>query len=128
MSNESASNESMSSEREHSDDLGLDELNRPSSRKEPATWEKIVRPLASLKLTVVLFLLSIFIVLAGTFAQVNADIWDVIQTYFRFDVSKVFIAESPYFNVRELFVWIEPSLFFPASFFPKQPEFPPSLA
>ena len=39
--------------------------------------------LASLKLTVALFALSIFLVLAGTLAQVEMDIWQVIHHYFR---------------------------------------------
>ena len=44
---------------------------------ESRAWRQIKRvlgPLASLKLTVVLFAMSILIVLAGTLAQVNADI------------------------------------------------------
>lgn len=90
--------------------------------------ERILKPLASLKLTVALFLLGIFIVLAGTFAQVDADIWEVIQVYFRVDFSNVIVGEFPYLNWREFLVWIKPALFFPPSFFPKQPEFPAGLA
>ena len=48
---------------------------------------KIVRtallPLASLRLTVVLFALSIFLVLAGTLVQVKQDEWYAIYNYFR---------------------------------------------
>ncbi len=43
----------------------------------------LVKPFASLKLTVALFAISIFLVLAGTLAQVNQDIWDVVREYFR---------------------------------------------
>lgn len=43
----------------------------------------LLKPLASLKLTVVLFALSILLVLAGTLAQVDKDIWDVVREYFR---------------------------------------------
>ncbi len=39
--------------------------------------------LASLRITVTLLALSLFLVLAGTLAQVNADIWEVVHTYFR---------------------------------------------
>ncbi len=44
---------------------------------------KILKPLASLKLTVVIFALSIFLVFAGTLAQVHAGIWTVVDQYFR---------------------------------------------
>jgi len=40
-------------------------------------------PLASLKLTVTLFALALLLVLAGTLAQVEADIWDAVGRYFR---------------------------------------------
>ena len=51
-----------------------------------ATWpviRQILMPLASLKLTVVLFALSIVLVFAGTLAQVERDIWEVMNLYFR---------------------------------------------
>jgi ABC-type transport system involved in cytochrome c biogenesis permease subunit len=44
---------------------------------------KALKPLASLKLTVTLFGFSIFLILAGTLAQVELDIWDVVSDYFR---------------------------------------------
>ncbi|NQV28145.1 MAG: cytochrome c biogenesis protein CcsA [Rhodopirellula sp.] len=44
---------------------------------------RAVKPLASLKLTVTLFGFSIFLILAGTLAQVELDIWDVVRDYFR---------------------------------------------
>ncbi|QDV48702.1 cytochrome c biogenesis protein [Gimesia fumaroli] len=62
---------------------------------------KILQPFASLKLTVVLFAMAIFIILAGTLAQVNKDIWVVIDEYFRTGIAK-----------------IEFKIFFPPSFFP----------
>ncbi len=40
-------------------------------------------PLASLRLTVVLLFLSIVLVLAGTLAQVDYEIWYVVNSYFR---------------------------------------------
>ena len=52
--------------------------------------------LASLRLTVVLFAFSLILVLAGTLAQIDYDIWFVINNYFR-----TFIA------------WIELKVFFP---------------
>jgi len=59
----------------------------------------LLSPLASLKLTVALFAMSIFIILAGTLAQVEKDIWQVIDEYF-----------------RTSFAWIEFQLFMPPSF------------
>jgi ABC-type transport system involved in cytochrome c biogenesis permease subunit len=70
------------------------------------TIQTILAPLASLKLTVVLLLLGIFIVFVGTLAQVEDDIWHVIQEYFRT-------------TDGSFFVWIKPSLFFPPAFFPE---------
>ncbi|HBL46682.1 MAG TPA: hypothetical protein DDZ90_25165, partial [Planctomycetaceae bacterium] len=65
------------------------------------TFLKFLTPLASLKLTVALFAMAIFIILAGTLAQVNKDIWVVIDEYFRTGIAK-----------------IEFKIFFPPSFFP----------
>ncbi len=47
------------------------------------TLKTILSPLASLKLTVLLLALSIVLVLAGTLAQVDQGIWDVVHGYFR---------------------------------------------
>ena len=66
--------------------------------------KRILEPLASLKLTVVLFALSIFLILAGTFAQVEKDIWEVIGLYFRC-----------------WFAWVPLQVFFPVSFSPEKP-------
>ncbi len=62
-------------------------------------WQSVsafLKPLASLQLTVVLFVLSIILVLAGTLAQVDYDIWYVVHNYFRC-----------------LVAWIELKVFFP---------------
>ena len=66
--------------------------------------KRVLEPFASLKLTVVLFALSIFLILAGTFAQVDKDIWEVIGLYFRCWMA-----------------WIPFQVFFPPSFFPENP-------
>lgn len=58
----------------------------------------IIEPLASLKLTVTLFSLAMFIVLAGTLVQVDKGIWQVMDEYFRTAVA-----------------WIEFKIFFPRS-------------
>jgi len=48
-----------------------------------STVRSLFRPLASLRLTVLLFALSLFLVLAGTVAQVDHAIWYVVKNYFR---------------------------------------------
>jgi ABC-type transport system involved in cytochrome c biogenesis permease subunit len=74
-------------EREDAGEVGLGPL-----------WNKVLSPLASLKLTVALFAVSIFLVLAGTLAQVEKDIWQVIDEYFRGPVAfieyQIFIPPS----------------------------------
>jgi ABC-type transport system involved in cytochrome c biogenesis permease subunit len=48
------------------------------------SFAEVVSALASLRLTVVLFALSIFLVFAGTLAQVDHGVWDVVNhSYFR---------------------------------------------
>ena len=100
---------------------------KPSPRSQPPVWKRVLAPLASLKLTVVLMALSIFIVLAGTFAQTRVDIWDAIREYFRIDLAAAFNSNKPFVHLSELFVWIDWKLFFPASFFPDAPAFPEGL-
>lgn len=56
----------------------------------------ILRPLASLKLTVVLFAAAMFLIFAGTLAQVHQGIWTVMTQYF-----------------RSFMVWIDLQLFIP---------------
>ena len=63
--------------------------------------------LASLKLAVVTFALAIFIVFVGTLAQVDRDIWEVIELYF-----KPWIAQIPVtvFFPRLWFPWMDEPL------------------
>jgi len=75
---------------------------------QPRTRAKVRNPLdlfmsalASLKLTVALFALGIFIVLVGTLAQTEADIWEVVRDYF-----------------RSWIMWVDLGLFIVPSFFP----------
>lgn len=69
------------------------------------TAEALLRPLASLRLTVVLLAMAIFIVFAGTMAQWEKDIWQVVDDYFRTPLA-----------------WIDFQIFFPPSFFSSQPQ------
>src|SRR5438874_1174592 len=50
-------------------------------RKNPAVL--VLEALASLRLTVVLFSLSLLLVFFGTMAQIDAGIWTVVKDYFR---------------------------------------------
>ena len=73
---------------------------------EEAAWketaQQVLHALASLRITVTLLGFSLFLVLAGTLAQVNADIWDVVHGYFR-----TWLAYIPF---RDLFpkTWFGP--------------------
>lgn len=90
-----------------SDKAVIDE--RPDGIFEPAAGRsdtvqallEVLDVLASLKITVVLFAMAIFIIFAGTMAQTQKDIWVVVHEYF-----------------RTAFAWIDFQVFFPKSFFP----------
>lgn len=106
-----------------SDELSQYSMPAPDSQPDPHVPSVIVtllRPLASLRLTVVLFLLSIFIVWAGTLAQIEKDIWQVIREYFRMDLS------SPWSALTSAFCWIDFRVLTPASLVPRWliPELP----
>ena len=60
--------------------------------------KSILKPLSSLRLTVVLLAMSVFLVLAGTLAQIDQGIWTVVNEYFRCFLT-----------------WIDFQLFFPRS-------------
>ena len=72
-------------------DIQSTELGSADSRPRPlasefSLWEgvkTVLAPVASLKLTVILFALSIVLIFVGTLAQVDKDIWEVIGQYFR---------------------------------------------
>ncbi len=54
-----------------------------SLRAPKPLWRELLEPIASLKLTVALFALSIVLVFYGTWAQVDQGIWYVVSRYFR---------------------------------------------
>ncbi len=72
-----------------------------------SAFQTILAPLASLKLTVALFGLAIFLVFAGTLAQASHDVWWVLHNYFR----------SP-------LAWIDFQVFFPPAWFPSWQHIP----
>ncbi|MBC7854205.1 MAG: cytochrome c biogenesis protein ResB, partial [Pirellulaceae bacterium] len=82
-------------------------LPRTAQRREQAvTAERvfswILQDMASLQLTVILFLLGIFVIWVGTTAQADADIWQVVDRYFRS------------FFMEVSFKYVFPAQFFPA--------------
>jgi hypothetical protein len=79
-----------------------DEVIRPSLRHQASIAEKVLRELASLKLTVALFAMAIFIIWAGTLAQKESGVWVAIGQYFRtwfafveFKIFCFFLAKPP---------------------------------
>lgn len=72
-----------------------------TSRGRRETLLRVFAPLASLRLTVTLFALGIFIILVGTLAQTQKNMWDVRADYF-----------------HTWWTWIELQVFFPAAWFP----------
>lgn len=68
------------------------------ARNRKAPWKAVAGPLASLKLTVCLLALSIFLTFAGTLAQIELGIWAVMEKYFRTPLA-----------------WIDLYVFFPRS-------------
>ena len=74
-----------------------DLLDRPPAQEWLYRW---IKPLASLRLTVALLGLSIFLVFAGTLAQIDQGIWQVMDQYFR---------------TRYGIAWIDLYIFFPRS-------------
>ena len=67
-------------------DLGRLAAETPATQRSELTsvsLRALLLPLASLRLTAVLFALSLFLVLAGTLAQIDHEIWYVVKNYFR---------------------------------------------
>jgi hypothetical protein len=65
--------------------------------------KKLLKPFASLRLTVVLFVLSMFLVFCGTLAQMDNGLWAVLRGYFR-----AFIAWVPFqvfIRFGQVFFW-----------------------
>ena len=76
--------------------------------------KKILMPLASLRLTVVMFVFAIALVFLGTLAQVDEGIWTVLSKYFRTGIAwipfqalvrfgQVFLGVSPHAQVSGSF-------------------------
>src|SRR3990172_1391609 len=86
--------------------VASESLSTPSSLP-VSPLREVLESLASLKLTVWLMAMMVFLVLAGTLAQVEKEIWQVVDGYF-----------------RTFITWIDFQLFFPPSFFTNHPQIP----
>jgi len=73
----------------------------------PLGWELLLKPLASLKVTVILLALGIFLVFIGTLAQTTMGNWQAVDSYF-----------------RTYYAWIEFKVFFPPAWFPSMHQNP----
>ncbi len=80
------------------------EIPRAVARKSQDPFEALLLSPASLRWTVLLFALSIFLIFAGTLAQTRMDVWDVVRQYFRTWVA-----------------WMDVQIFFPPAIFPTCP-------
>jgi len=92
---------------------------RPPSRSKPhgpLAWARkyILGPVASLRLTVVLFALSIFLVFAGTLAQVDAGVWTVVERYFRTGLA--WIPFQAFVRLGQVFFWVSKDAHIAGSF------------
>src|SRR5436853_4002859 len=88
-------------------DVRIQSLKAKAAAREFDIVDTVLRALASLKLTVTLFALAIFIVYVGTVAQQQADIWQVVRDYF-----------------HAWIMWVDVNLLFPKAFFPFMPHLP----
>src|SRR5690242_6852978 len=76
-------------------------IEQPAAENRPRTkplYMKALEFCASLRITVILFALSILLVLFGTLAQVDLSVFAAVKSYF-----------------RALYVWVPFQLFFPRS-------------
>ena len=80
-------------------------------RQRPSLVRRMLAPIASLRLTVVLLAMGVFIVLAGTLAQAEMGIETVVNDFFRV---------RPW-GSQLGFAYIPFQIFFPAAFFPSGP-------
>jgi hypothetical protein len=76
--------------------------------------KKVLGALASLRLTVVLFALSLILVFCGTLAQVDAGIWTAVNQYFR--SAYVWIPFQVFVRFGQTFFGVSPSAQLPGSF------------
>lgn len=77
------------------------------SSHKPTGFLKLLLTLASLRLTVILFLISLFLVFAGTLAQVDNPTWTAVTDYFRSFF--VFVPSQVFVRFFQAFRWVPPT-------------------
>jgi hypothetical protein len=92
---------------------------QPALRTKPqGAWAWIrnylLMPIASLRLTVTLLGLSIFLVFAGTLAQVDGGVWTIVERYFRTLVA--WIPFQAFVRLGQVFFGVSQDLEIPGSF------------
>ncbi len=76
-------------------------------RTQPSPIWQALKAVASLRLTVVLFVLSMFLVFAGTLAQLNEGVWTVVDRYFRSVV--VWVPVQLFVQLGQVFLGVPPT-------------------
>src|SRR5207248_554595 len=85
----------------------------PRIRRDPL-WKWLLAPLASLRLTVALFALSLVLVFLGTLAQIDAGIWTVVNQYFR--SLHVWVPFQLFVRFAQVFFYVPKTAELPGSF------------
>lgn len=88
----------------------------PAKPSGALAWAKkyILVPLASLRLTVVLFALSAFLVFAGTLAQKDNGVWTVVERFFRTGLA--WIPFQAFVRLGQVFFFFPEDVEIPGSF------------
>lgn len=84
------------------------------AKPSPYNIKNLFKALASLRLTVLLFVLSLILVFTGTLAQVDNPIWTAVSDYFR--SFYVFIPNQVFARFCQTFRWVSPSAQWSGSF------------
>jgi hypothetical protein len=77
-------------------------------KTQPIAPRQVLELLASLRLTVVLFALSMFLVFVGTLAQMDASIWTVVKQYFRSWI--VVVPLQHFVRFSQVFFGVDPAI------------------
>ena len=89
----------------------------PQTARRVDRWrpiKQVFKPLASLRLTVVLFALSIILVFCGTLAQMDNGLWAILTGYFRAWIA--WIPFQVFVRFGQVFFWFPKTWYAPGSF------------
>jgi ResB-like family len=87
----------------------------PKTKAQPWTLMRVLKLGASLRLTVILFVLSLLLVFFGTLAQIENGIWTVVADYFR--SFYVWVPFQVFVKFGQVFFWV-PETFTVSGSFP----------